>query len=108
MDEQEFKKKADHALNQLHRALLDASDEYGFESDFNSGALTVEFEDPPAKFVVSPNAPVKQIWVSALSKSYKLDWDAVESAFVYRESKETLKALLERVIGEQLHQEINL
>ncbi|MDQ6698941.1 MAG: iron donor protein CyaY [Acidobacteriota bacterium] len=108
MDDQEFKKKADHSLNQLHRALLDAADEYGFESDFNSGALTVEFEDPPAKFVVSPNAPVKQIWLSALSKSYKLDWDIVESAFVYRESKETLEALVARLIGEHLHKEVNL
>ena len=108
MDDQEFKKKADGALTQLYRALLDASDEYGFESDFNSGALTVEFEDPPAKFVVSPNAPVRQIWLSALSKSYKLDWDVVESAFVYRESKDTLKALLARVIGEQLHKEVSL
>ena len=108
MDDQEFRKKADHALNQLHSALLEAADEYGFESDFNSGALTVEFEDPPAKFVVSPNAPVRQIWLSALSKSYKLDWDVVESAFVYRESKDTLKALLARVIGEQLHKEVSL
>jgi frataxin-like iron-binding protein CyaY len=35
--------------------------------------LQIVFEEPaPAKFVVSPNAPVRQIWVSALSRSYKL------------------------------------
>ncbi|MDQ6665771.1 MAG: iron donor protein CyaY [Acidobacteriota bacterium] len=108
MDDQEFKKRVDGALNDLYRALSDASDEYGFEADFNSGALSVEFENPPAKFVVSPNSPVRQVWVSALSKSYKLDWDIVENSFVYGESKETLKALMERVIGKQLHNDVTL
>ncbi len=108
MDDQGYKKRVDGALNALYRALSDASDEYGFEADFNSGALSVEFEDPPAKFVVSPNAPVRQVWVSALSKSYKLDWDIVENSFVYGDSKETLKALMERVIGKQIHKEVVL
>ena len=35
--------------------------------------------------MVSPNAPVRQIWVSAHSKSFKLDWDAAKEAFVLRE-----------------------
>ena len=69
IDEQEFKKRADEALTSLSRDLIAASDDYGFEVDFNAGALAVEFEDPPAKFVISPNAPVRQIWVSANSKA---------------------------------------
>src|SRR6476469_1281918 len=80
LDEQEFKKLADEALTSLSRDLIAASDDYEFEVDFNSGALGVEFEDPPAKFVISPNTPVRQIWVSANNKSYKLDWDVVEKA----------------------------
>ena len=59
------------------QGLTAASDDAEFEADFNAGALAIEFEDPPAKFVVSPNSPVRQIWVSAHSKSYKLDWDDV-------------------------------
>src|SRR6185436_17738940 len=102
MDEQEFRKLADDALALLNRELIAASDDYGFEVDFNAGALTVEFEEPPAKFVVSPNTPVRQIWVSALSKSFKLDWDNVESSFVLSETGETLKQLLERVLTKQL------
>ena len=86
LDEQKFKKLADDALNLLNRELIAASDDYGFEVDFNSGALGVEFEDPPAKFVISPNTPVRQIWGSANNKSYKLDWDIVENAFVHPES----------------------
>jgi CyaY protein len=108
IDEQEFKKRADEALTSLSRDLIAASDDYGFEVDFNAGALAVEFEDPPAKFVISPNAPVRQIWVSANSKSYKLDWDFVENSFVHLESGDTLKTLLEKAVGKHLGEDINL
>jgi CyaY protein len=108
MDEQDFKNRADEALSHLHRALIGAADDYGFDVDFNAGALSVEFEDPPAKFVVSPNAPVRQIWVSAHAKSYKLDWDIVENAFVHGESKDTLKELVEKAISKQLKEEVSL
>jgi iron donor protein CyaY len=108
LDEQEFKKLADEALTVLSRALIAASDDYGFEVDFNSGALSVEFEDPPAKFVISPNAPVRQIWVSANSRSYKLDWDVVENAFVHSDSGDSLRFLVEKAIGRHLGQEISL
>jgi frataxin len=108
IDEQEFKKVADEALTSLSRELIAASDDYGFEVDFNSGALSVEFEDPPAKFVISPNAPVRQIWVSANSRSYKLDWDVVENAFVHSDSGDSLRFLVEKAIGRHLGQEISL
>ena len=108
IDEQEFRKQADDALNALNRNLIAASDDYGFEVDFNAGALSLEFEDPPAKFVISPNAPVRQIWVSANNKSYKLDWDIVENAFVHSESGDSLRELVEKAIGKHLGEEVNL
>jgi len=108
IDEQDFRKRADDALNVLHRLLIAAGDDFGFESDFNSGALSVEFEDPPAKFVISPNMPVRQIWVSAHAKSYKLDWDIVENSFVHIESGQTLRELIEKAISQQLGEEVNL
>jgi len=108
MDEQDFKKRADEALTALSRDLIAASDDYGFEVDFNSGALGVEFDEPPGKFVISPNTPVRQIWVSANSKSYKLDWDIVENSFVHVESGDTLKDLLEKAISKHLGEDINL
>jgi iron donor protein CyaY len=108
LDEQEFKKKADDALGVLNRLLISASDDYGFEVDFNAGALSVEFEDPPAKFVISPNTPVRQVWVSANSKSYKLDWDVVENSFVHLESGDSLRVLMEKALSKQLGEEVNL
>jgi iron-sulfur cluster assembly protein CyaY len=108
MDEQEFRDRADEALDDLYRRLSKAAEQYDFEADFNSGALAIEFESPPAKFVVSPNAPVRQVWVSALTKSFKLDWDPERSAFVVPGSGQTLAALMADAIGQQLDQEVNL
>ena len=108
MDEQQFRDRADEALTDLHRRLGHASEEFGFESDFNSGALAIEFEVPPAKFVVSPNAPVRQIWVSAHSKSFKLDWDDAQEAFVLPGSKQTLAELIGDAIGQQIGEPVTL
>jgi CyaY protein len=108
MDDQEFKKRADESLNALYKKLAAASDEAEFEVDFNAGALAIEFEDAPTKFVISPNSPVRQIWVSAHSKSYKLDWDTVESTFVLPGSGQTLTELIQEAITKQLGEEVSL
>jgi iron-sulfur cluster assembly protein CyaY len=108
MDEQEFKKRADDCLHALYRRLAAASDDADFEADFNSGALAIEFENPPGKFVISPNAPVHQIWVSAHSKSYKLDWDTVQNTFVLSSTGQTLTELMQEAITKQLGEEISL
>jgi CyaY protein len=108
MNDQEFRTVADHALNDLHRRLSTASDRHAFEADFNSGALTIEFEDPPAKFVVSPNSPVRQIWVSAHSKSFKLDWEEARAAFVLASTKQTLVEMIGAAIGQQLGETVTL
>jgi CyaY protein len=108
MDEQDFKKRAEDALQALYKKLAAASDDAEFEVDFNSGALAIEFEDPPAKFIVSPNAPVFQIWVSAHSKSYKLDWDPTENAFVLPGTRQTLTELIQDAVTKQLGEEVSL
>jgi iron donor protein CyaY len=107
MDEQDFKKRADEALNSLYRRLTAASEDAAFEADFNSGALAIEFEDPPGKFVVSPNTPVRQIWVSAHSKSYKLAWDPARAEFVL-ETGESLQDVIQNAVGLQLGQTVTL
>ncbi len=108
MDEQEFKTRADTALESLYKKLSVASDHYDFEPDFNAGALAIEFEQPKAKFVVSPNTPVRQIWVSAHAKSYKLDWDPAKQTFVLPDTGETLNELIGSAIGLQVEQEVRL
>jgi iron donor protein CyaY len=108
MDDQEFKNRAEASLQALYRRLTAASDDAEFEADFNSGALAIEFEDPPGKFVISPNAPVHQIWVSAHSKSFKLDWDNAAGDFVLPATSQTLTALIQDAITKQLGAEVSL
>jgi iron donor protein CyaY len=108
MDEQEFKRQSDAALESLYRKLSAATDRYDFEPDFNSGALSIEFEEPKARFVVSPNSPVRQIWVSAHSKSFKLDWVAAQNAFVLPGTGQTLEQLIGGAISQHLDQDVVL
>lgn len=101
MTEQEFRLQADRALEGVQKALLPLADQAGFEVELQNGVLQVIFEDPsPAKFVVSPNAPVRQVWLSALSRSYKLAWSADASAFAL--DGETLSSLVERLARQHL------
>lgn len=106
IDEQAFRNYADKALEDLQRKLEGAAEEYEFDVDRKEGALTVEFEDPPARFVVSPNAPVRQIWVSALVQSFKLDWDGERDAFTYNNGP-VLSELMADVITKQLGRTVN-
>jgi CyaY protein len=101
MTEQEFRLHADQAIEGVQRSLLPLADEEGFEVELQNGVLQVIFEDPsPTKFVVSPNAPVRQVWLSAMSRSYKLAWSEDASAFTL--DGETLSALVERLTRQYL------
>lgn len=107
LDEIEFRTRSEAALISLQRALERASDRHDFEVDSNAGALSIEFEDPPAKFVVSPNAPVRQIWVSARVQSFKLDWNGASGAFELADGR-TLLQLIADVVSEQLGERVSL
>ncbi len=108
MDDQQFQTRAGAALDDLYRRLSASADQHDFEVDFNAGALAVEFEDPPAKFVVSPNSPVHQIWVSAHSRSFKLAWDDAQAAFVLPDTGQTLAAMMGEAVGKQIGEEVTL
>ena len=108
MDDISFQRHADEALSSLNRKLGIAGDEFGFESDLTDGALKIEFEGPPAKFVVSPNRPVHQIWVSALTRSFKLDWDESRSAFTFAATGQTLNELIGAVVSTQIGEKVGL
>ena len=96
LSEQEFRVKSDAALEAARRALLALADSDGFEVELQNGVLNLVFEEPvETKFVVSPNAPVRQIWVSAMARSYKLSWAPDADAFAL--DGETLPQLLERL-----------
>ena len=102
LDEMEFRRAAEGAIDALKKHLIarEEEDEAGFEVEEQGGVLNVVFEEPPGKFVITPNTPVRQIWISALATSFKLDWDATSSAFVLPRTGEKLIPLIDRLIDE--------
>ena len=108
MDDQQFRNISSEALDRLQRALEKASDDADFDVDRKEGALTIEFDDPPAKFVVSPNSPVRQVWISARVKSFKLDWDEAKSTFVFPADGRDLHGLIADLIEEQTGEPVQL
>lgn len=102
LDEATFRRHADLALEALKRSLIEAEEDGGFEAEEQNGVLNVVFEEPPDKFVITPNTPVRQIWISALSTSFKLDWSEEVSAFVLPKTGETLTLVIERAINQHL------
>src|ERR1035437_8194820 len=109
MDEKEFQKCCDTALEGLRRRLADLGDVHGFEVEGGSGKLEVLFEEPAqTKFVISPNAPVRQIWIFALSTSFKLSWSDAAGTFVFEKTGEALMQLMGRILTEQLGSHVSV
>ena len=102
LDEMEFRRAAEGAIDALKKHLIsrEEEDEAGFEVEEQGGVLNIVFEEPPGKFVITPNAPVRQIWISALTTSFKLDWNASASAFVLPRTSEKLIPLVDRLIDQ--------
>jgi iron donor protein CyaY len=109
LEEKDFQKKADAAFDELKKRLLKLGDEHGFDVEGESGKLEVIFEEPdPARFVISPNTPIREIWISALSTSFKLGWSAAKNAFILEKTGEDLHAVMSRVISQQLGTQVTL
>ncbi len=104
MDELEFRRLVESALAELKQHLIarEEEEESGFEVEEQNGVLNVLFDSPPGKFVITPNTPVRQIWISALSTSFKLDWDPAAKAFVLPRTGELLTPLVDRLIADHL------
>src|SRR5207253_734976 len=101
LTETEFRNHCDTALDRLNRALDVVAENYDVEILFQNGVLSIATEEPnPGKIVISPQAPTRQVWISAQSTSFKLDWSG--SAFVLPSTAETLNQLVGRLVGEQL------
>src|ERR671935_1302072 len=101
LTESEFRSRCDQAFDKLNRALGVVAEQYDAEVLLQNNVLSIDVEEPnPGKIVISPQAPTRQIWISAQSTSFKLDWSG--SAFVFPATGESLFQLVGRLVGEQL------
>src|SRR3981189_978080 len=109
LEEKEFQRKEDVAFEDLKRRLLVVGDQHGFEVEGETGNHEGIYEEPEeAKFVVSPNTPVREIWISALSTSFKLGWSESKNTFVSEKTGENLLEVMSRVVSQQLGAPVNL
>jgi iron donor protein CyaY len=109
LEEKDFQRKADAAFADLKKRLLVLADEHGFDVEGESGKLEVIFEEPAeVKFVISPNTPIREIWISALSTSFKLGWSEMKNTFVLEKTGEDLFAVISRVVSQQLGTQVKL
>jgi len=104
MTELQFRDRAEASLTRLKKSLYSAEENAGIEVEDQAGALQIAFEDG-TRFVVSPNAPVRQIWISALTTSFKLDWSDDAEEFLLSKTGESLRPLMSRLINQQLGEE---
>jgi iron donor protein CyaY len=103
LDEREFRSRWDAVCERLQKRLAELGDEHDFEVEGGSGKLEIEFEEPEeVRFVISPNTPVRQIWISALTTSFKLDWSVQAQSFVLEKTGETLDQVMSRILSQQL------
>jgi frataxin len=102
LDETTFRRHSDRAIEALKQSLIEQEEEGGFEVEEQSGVLNILFDEPPGKFVITPNTPARQVWISALSTSFKLDWSETAGNFVLPKTGETLSVTVDRLIKEHL------
>ena len=103
LSEHEFHARCDAALGGLRKRLLELSDDHGFEVEGQSDRLDHLFEDADeTRFVISPNTPVRQIWISALTTSFKLGWSDAAGNFMLEKTGETLPQVMSLILTQQL------
>ena len=103
IDEATFRRESDRALEALKQSLISAEDDNGtFEFEDNNGVMNIIFENGSSKFVITPNTPIRQVWISAQATSYKLDWSESANAFALAKTGEDLKTLTQRLLREHL------
>jgi iron donor protein CyaY len=104
IDENAFRKNAEARLEALNQSLMKAEESVDLEVEDQAGALHISFDDG-SKFVISANSPMRQIWISALATSFKLDWSEASNDFVLQKTGEILRILVARLINEKLGEE---
>ena len=103
IDEATFRRESDSALESLKQSLIAAEDDDGtFEFEDNNGVMNIIFENGSSKFVITPNTPIRQVWISAQSTSFKLDWNETTNTFTLAKTGEDLKTLTQRLLREHL------
>ena len=90
--------------NQLSDLIDSGSD---FDIEKNGDVLSVIFEDG-SKFIITPNSPVSQLWVSANYEGHRFNFDEATQQWLDEKSNEEFSIYLSRLFTEKLDKNITL
>jgi CyaY protein len=95
----QFSLHYDTTIRELERKLGDLIDDGAeFDIERNGDVLVIEFEDGE-KIVITPQAPMEQLWVSANYAGHRFDWNGDE--WVNEKGGEEFIPFLSRVLSEK-------
>src|SRR5437016_10114683 len=104
MDEREFAKRADEALERIEAAL----EATGVEADVElkeGGVLEIEFEDG-SRMVINRHGAARELWVAARAGGFHFRWDG--TAWRDTRASTELFAALSKIVSTQSGQPVLL
>ena len=84
------------SLDDALSSLIDSGSD--FELEKNGDVLVLIFTDG-SKFIISPNSPVSQLWVSANYEGHRFNYDEATSSWRDEKSQEEFLAYLSRLLS---------
>ncbi len=103
-----FTQQYDNTIQSLDDALSSLIDSGSdFELEKSGDVLVIIFTEG-SKFIISPNSPVSQLWVSANYEGHRFNFDEAKQAWYDEKSNEEFLTYLRRLLSEKLSEEISL
>jgi len=105
MDDNEFRERSDAALAKVAKWLEDLDPD---EVDYTTadGVVTIEFAGG-AKFILSRQSQMKQMWLAAGSHGFHYNWDASLGLWIDDKDGHELFPRLAETVSEQLGHPVN-
>jgi CyaY protein len=100
MDDSEFRERSDACIGKVAKWLEDFDPD---EVDFTTadGVVTLEFAGG-AKFILSRQSQMKQMWLAAGAHAYHYNWDSAKVSWLDDKDGHELIARLAEAISEQV------
>jgi CyaY protein len=99
MDESTYRRLVDDTLHHIDDAFADIDPDLA-ESSISQGALTILFPGG-LRAIVSPQPPVRQMWLAFRDRGYHFDWDPERKRWIEdRGEARDLYAIVEAITSE--------
>jgi frataxin-like iron-binding protein CyaY len=104
---EQYFEDAKHRLRELEEGLLELDEDLGVDCELVDTKMVVNIAQPKTSWVISTNSGARQIWIAALTKSWKLDEDG-KGGFVLKETGQTLRQVVEHCLTTHFKKKIEL